>query len=69
MQHPPMQTNNWLHPLPSHHVPTSWTTPRLVYLSLLPSPSTLRYQTDDTMARSPGRVMELLENVWGRAKV
>ncbi|GAX80240.1 hypothetical protein CEUSTIGMA_g7678.t1 [Chlamydomonas eustigma] len=26
------------------------------------------YQTDDTMARSPGRVMELLENVWGRAK-
>ena len=32
-------------------------------------PPLLRYQTDDTMARSPGRVMELLENVWGRAKV
>jgi hypothetical protein len=26
------------------------------------------YQTADTMAGSPGKVMELLEDVWGRAK-
>jgi peptidyl-dipeptidase Dcp len=27
------------------------------------------YQTADTMAQRPARVMELLENVWGKAKV
>eukprot|EP00192_Tetraselmis_astigmatica_P006864 CAMPEP_0117675278 /NCGR_PEP_ID=MMETSP0804-20121206/15517_1 /TAXON_ID=1074897 /ORGANISM="Tetraselmis astigmatica, Strain CCMP880" /LENGTH=757 /DNA_ID=CAMNT_0005484265 /DNA_START=186 /DNA_END=2459 /DNA_ORIENTATION=- len=32
-------------------------------------PSFADYQTADTMAQRPGRVMELLENVWGKATV